>query len=201
MLTLYHSPQSRSSRVVWLLEEIGQPYEIRYVTIRRQDGSGGADPSNPHPDGKVPALTHDGKLITETGAICLYLTDLFPQAGVGASVGEPLRAEYLRWLFYYVGVIEPVMFVKFAQSQGPVGIDPRAAWGSPELAENAIIDALTAGPFILGERFSAIDVLLGSAGHWMRSFLPAGAAVDAYLDRLKQRPALARAMGKDSPPA
>jgi len=80
MLTLYHAPRSRSFRSLWLLEEIGQPYELKNVSIRRGDGSGARDPSNPHPHGKVPALRHDGTTVFETPAIALYLTDTFPAA-------------------------------------------------------------------------------------------------------------------------
>ena len=83
MLTLYHAPRSRSSRIIWLLEELGADYEIRYVEIPRMDGSGQPDASNPHPDKKVPALVHGDVLVTESAAVCLYLTDLHPDAGIG----------------------------------------------------------------------------------------------------------------------
>lgn len=95
MLTLFHSLQSRSSRMIWLLEELGADYEIRYVDIPKMDGSGRPAPANPHPDKKVPALAHDGALVTESAAICLYLTDLHPDAGVGPGVGDPQRGAYL----------------------------------------------------------------------------------------------------------
>src|SRR3954471_14297825 len=88
MLKLYHSPRTRSSRMVWLLEEFGQPYEIEYVTIRASEDAA-PDPRNPHPDGKVPALEDDGRLVTESIAICLYLSDAFPEAGLGPQVGDP----------------------------------------------------------------------------------------------------------------
>ena len=115
MLTLFHAPQSRSSRFIWLLEELGAKYEIRYVDIPRMDGTGAPDPSNPPPDKKVPALTHDDALVTESAAIALYLTDLHPEAGIGASVGDAKRGPYLSWLAYYGGVIEPVVTIEFAK--------------------------------------------------------------------------------------
>ena len=93
MLTLYHAPRSRSSRIVWLLEELGEPYQIEYVEIRRQDGSGGRDPKNPHPDRKVPALVHDGRLVTESAAICLPLSDAVPHAKLGPALGDPRRTD------------------------------------------------------------------------------------------------------------
>lgn len=91
MLTLFHSLQSRSSRMIWLLEELGADYELRYVDIPRMDGSGRPAPANPHPDKKVPALAHDGALVTESAAICLYLTDLHPEAGVAGTAFEEQR--------------------------------------------------------------------------------------------------------------
>ena len=109
MLTLHHAPRSRSSRIIWLLEELGAPYQIRYTDIPRMTGSGAPDPANPPPDKKVPALVHDGTLITESAAIILYLTDLFPEAGLGPKLGDRQRGPYLAWLAYYAGVMEPVI--------------------------------------------------------------------------------------------
>ena len=113
MLTLYHAPKARSFRTLWLLEEIGSPYEIKTVSIRRGDGSGTRDSANPHPHGKVPALVHNGALIYETTAIALYLTDAFPDAHLGPKVGEADRGAYLTWLSYYSGVFEPSLTAKF----------------------------------------------------------------------------------------
>jgi glutathione S-transferase len=194
MLTLYHSPQSRSSRIVWLLEEIGEPYEIRYVTIRRADGSGGPDPGNPHPDGKVPALAHEGRLVTESAAICLHLTDLFPGARLGPPAGDPLRGAYLTWLFYYAGVAEPVLMAKF---RGLTETDPNEKLAY-ERMEARLRRALEPGPFLLGDAFSAADVLFGSAFQWVAHMMPQGPYVDAYVARLAARPALARAQAKDA---
>ena len=114
MLTLYHAPQSRSSRILWLLEELGADYELVITDIPRQDGSGAADPRNPHPDKKVPALVHDGVLITESIAIIQYLADLYPKAGLAPPSAIRLRGPYLTWLAYYAGVVEPVVTFHFA---------------------------------------------------------------------------------------
>ena len=114
MLTVYHAPGSFSSRVLWLLEELGADYHIERVRYPQPDGSQ-ADPRNPHPHGYTPVLVHDGQLVTETGAIALYLTDLFPQSPVGVPVGHPLRARYLTWLFYQVGLTEPLVYMKARQ--------------------------------------------------------------------------------------
>ncbi|MGE0828582.1 MAG: glutathione S-transferase family protein [Hyphomonadaceae bacterium] len=195
MLTLYHAPRSRSSRVIWLLEELGAPYEVRLTKIPRQDGSGGIDPDNPHPDRKVPALVDDGALITESIAIFLYLTDKFPEAKLAPRVGDPLRGPYLSWLAYYAGVIEPVLNVEFAgQSENPVF---KRAWRGKEDIDARILGALKAHHFLLSLEFSAVDILIGSVGHWMRDALPSGKIVDEYLARVNARPALARAQAKD----
>jgi glutathione S-transferase len=92
VLTLFHKPMTRSGSILWLLEEIGAPYETKIVTIRSADGSGAVDPANPHPHGKVPTLVHDGQVIFESAAIALYLSDLFPEAKLGPRVGEPKHA-------------------------------------------------------------------------------------------------------------
>ena len=197
MLTLYHAPRSRSSRIVWLLEELGADYEIRYVDIPRRDGSGGPDPSNPHPDKKVPALVHDGSLVTESAAICLYLTDLHPQAQIGPVVGDPRRGAYLTWLAYYAGVIEPVVSIEFARL-GDNDVLARTFRGLKEMNDR-VREALERSPYLLGHAFSSADLLVGSLGHFARDMLPSGEPVDAYLARLNARPALARALAKDAP--
>ena len=114
MLTLHHAPRSRSSRIVWLLEELGANYRLVITDISRPDGQGAPDPKNPHPDKKVPALEHDGALVTESSAIVQYLTDLYPKAGLAPAIGDAKRGPYLTWLAYYAGVIEPVINLGFA---------------------------------------------------------------------------------------
>lgn len=195
MLTLFHAPQSRSSRIVWLLEELGADYALKITTIPRQDGTGGPDPANPHPDKKVPALVDDGVLITESIAIVQYLTDKFPAADLGPPIGDAKRGPYLSWLAYYAGVIEPVVNLEFA------GLADNAAmqrtFRDRAAMDRHILTALEAGPYLLGEKFSSADVLIASMGHFARQMLPAGAVVDAYLERCNSRPALARASAKD----
>ncbi len=194
MLTLYHSPQSRSTRFLWLLEELQVPYEVTYVTIKRGDGTGGPDAANPHPHKQVPALVHDGALITESAAIALYLTDTFPAAGIGPVVGDPLRGAYLTWLAYYAGVLEPAVNVKFRGNPTPVDQktydDLEARWRGQ----------LDAAPYLLGESFSAADILFGSLLQFFRTVMPEHTVYDDYVARLNARPALARAMAKDAAP-
>jgi len=194
-LTLYHAPQSRSSRIVWLLEELGADYQLAITDIPRMDGSGAADPANPHPDKKVPALVDDGVLITESIAIIQYLTEKFPAADLGPQSGDAARGPYLSWLAYYAGVMEPIVTLAFA------GLGDNATlqrtFRDRGAMDRRILATLDHHPYILGERFSGADILVASMGHFARDMLPAGAVVDAYLERCNQRPALARAAAKD----
>jgi glutathione S-transferase len=194
-LTLYHAPQSRSSRIVWLLEELGADYALAIADIPRMDGSGAADPANPHPDKKVPALVDDGVVITESIAIVQYLTDQFPAAGLGPRIGDPQRGPYLSWLAYYAGVMEPVVTIAIAGLADNATL--QRTFRDRGAMDRRIVAALDAGPYLLGEAFSGADILVASLGQFARPMLPAGAVIDAYLERCNARPALARAMAKD----
>jgi len=121
MITLYHRPKTRSSRFLFLLEELGAPYRIQIVTTRNRDGTGAPDPANPHPHGKVPAISDDGVVVFESPAIALYLTDKFPQSGLGPLVGDPQRGAYLSWLAYYGDVFEPAIMSKVMKVEVPRG--------------------------------------------------------------------------------
>lgn len=195
MLTLFHAPLSRSSRIIWLLEELGADYTIKITNISRQDGSGGFDPANPHPEKKVPALVDDGVVITESIAIVQYLADKFPAADLAPRIGDAKRGPYLSWLAYYAGVIEPVICIEFA-GLGDNQMLQRA-FRDRGAMDRHILAGLGDGPYLLGEKFSAADILLASMGQFMRTMLPPGQAIDAYLERCNSRPALARAMAKD----
>lgn len=193
MLKLYHSSQSRSSRFIWLLEELGQPYEIEYVTIQRGDGTGAPDPRNPNPRGKVPTLEHDGQMVVESGAIALYLTDAFPEAGLAPKVGDPGRGDYLGWLFFYCTEVESGMILKFLEVTNPMMsriYDPMVERFEGQLRTS---------PYITGERFSAADVLFASAVQWGSNMLPKSDVLEAYLARLIERPAYKRALEKEQP--
>jgi glutathione S-transferase len=192
MLTLYHAPRSRSTRFLWLLEELGATYEVVKVGIRRGDGSGAPDPKNPNPEKKVPTLVHDGVMITESAAICLYLTDAFPDAGVGPRIGDPKRGPYLSWLAYYAGVMEPVLV---AHATGRTKEPGEAA--AYEGMSKRLEETMSKNPYVLGERFSGADVLVASAFQWARQLLPSGPVFDAYVARIAERPALHRALAKD----
>jgi glutathione S-transferase len=197
MLTLFHAPRSRSFRTLWLLEELGVPFELKVVNIRRGDGSGAADPNNPHPLGKVPALVHDGRLVFETTAIALYLTDLFPQSGLGPKIGDDDRSAYLSWLAYYGGVFEPSLTAKFLKIQHIYGT---FGWGPFDEVLEHLGKTLTAGPYLLGETFSAADIIFGGSMSMLisRGMVPDTPVFKSYGERLTSRPACARAQARDN---
>jgi glutathione S-transferase len=191
MLTLLHAPASPSSRVVWLLEELQAEYRLQIVSYPKEDGSN-IDPRNPHPHGYAPALDHDGALVTETGAITLYLTDLFPRSSIGIPLGDPLRARYVTWLFYQVGLIEPLIYMK-----GTKVLEADAAMSRLyEAMMSHIEKTLAKGPYILGERFTAVDILYVSLFERARGLLGKRDALDAYIARGLARPARQRALLK-----
>ncbi len=197
MLTLYHAPNSRSSRILRLLDEmdIRDRVEVRVVDIPRRDGSGGADPANPHPEGKVPLLVHDGVEIRESNAIILYLTDLFPQAGFAPVVGDPDRGRYLSWLAYYGNVVEPVLVIGFSGLTHPV-FDVTFR-GMAEVTAR-LTEALEANPYLMGDRFTAADLLLVSPFNWMPDGVPDVPVIRDWVARCDARESLARTAAWDA---
>jgi glutathione S-transferase len=197
MITLYHRPRTRASRFLFLLEELEAPYRVQTVTVRGRDGSGTVDPANPHPHGKVPAISDDGVVVFESPAIALYLTDKFPKNHLGALIGEPQRGAYLSWLAYYGGVFEPSIMSKFMKVEVPRGT---AGWVAVEEMMPALLARLSQGAYLLGENFSAVDVLYGStfALFAQSELVPKSPLIDAYVQRVVTRPAFARAMARDA---
>lgn len=195
MLSLYHSPNSRSSRFIWLLEELGVDHEIVYCDIKRRNGNGAPDAKNPHPEKRVPALTHDGELVTEQAAIALYLTDVFPMAGLGIPVDAAGRAAYLSWLAFYAGEVDPAYV---ARSLYGGRLDPMTERDAQRVVARVSM-ALAKGPYLLGNRFSAADILVSGPFEWDPNLAPADNAIKEWLARLAERPAAKRAAAKDSP--
>lgn len=196
MITLFHAPRSRASRFIFLLEELGAPYELAEVTIRRGDGSGALDSHNPHPHGKVPAIRDGETIVYESAAIALYLTDKFPQADIGPLIGDPKRGAYLTWLAYFAGVMEPAWMSAFMKTDVPRGT---AGWVKTDEVMEHVNATLSKGPYILGDKFSAADVLIATTFKlFMGSPLLAKTdLLEAYVNRVTSRPAYARGMAKD----
>lgn len=196
MLTLFHAPESRSTRIVALLEEMGirDKVDIRITDIPRADRTGARDAANPHPDRKVPALEHDGSLITESGAVMLYLTSLFPESGLAPKPGTAKRGEYLTWLFWYGGVMEPVLILEAAGVSHPWL--HRTFRGVPEVTAR-IREALEKGPWLLGEDFSAADILIHSPYAWFNN-TPDDPLIKDWVERCKARPARLKVLAEDA---
>jgi glutathione S-transferase len=163
----------------------------------RRDGGGALDPANPHPHGKVPLIADDDTLIFESSAIALYLTDQYPENRLGPLIGEPERGAYLTWLSYYSGVLEPAFVSKFLNQEVPRGT---AGWVAIEEAMPVVLGALARQPYLLGDRFSAADVLYGMtfALFAQSPLLPKSPLIDQYVQRIVSRPAYARAQARDN---
>ena len=196
MITLFHAPKSRSSRFIFLLEELGAPYEIKIVTIRRGDGSGALDDANPHPHGKVPAIRHGSETVFESPAIVTYLADAFPDAGLAPRPGEAGRGAYLTMLAYYGDVLEPAFVSKFLKVSVPRGT---AGWVEVDEAMAFIDKTLTAHPYIAGDKFTGADILYATTfGMFAQNpMMPKLASIDAYVKRVLDRPAYARAQKRE----
>jgi glutathione S-transferase len=196
MITLYHRPKTRSSRFIWLLEELGAPYQLHEVTLRTREG-GAPDPANPHPHGKVPAISDDGEIVWESPAIALYLTDKYPTAGIGPAIGDAKRGAYLSWLVYYGSAFEPALMSKFMNVAVPVGT---AGWVELEPTVETVVKTLSAGPYLLGGNFSAADVLYATtfAMFGAMPIMPKSPVIDAYVQRCLERPAYVRAQAKEA---
>jgi glutathione S-transferase len=197
MITLFHSPKTRSSRFLFLLEELGVPYATECVGLRAADGAGAPDNRNPHPHGKVPALRDGDTLVFESSAIALFLTDQYTVNGLGPTVGEATRGSYLSWLAYYSGVLEPALMSKFMNVQVPVRT---AGWVDLDDVMGFVLRTLENHAYLVGDKFSAADVLYATTfGMFGASpMLPKSEVLQQYVKRCLDRPAYARAQAKDA---
>jgi glutathione S-transferase len=196
-LTLYHASPSRSSIVLWMLEEIGQPYDIKLLKLSAGDNLK-PDYLALNPMGKVPALKHGDTVITEVAAICTYLADEFPQAKLNIPVGTPTRGVYLKWLFFGPGCMEPAVIDRAA----PRKEEARRAmlgYGDFDTTMNVVAKAVARGPWLMGEQFTAADVVIGSNIRWGTIFklIPERKEFTDYSARIAARPAAQRAEAKD----
>lgn len=194
MLTFYHSPQSRSTSIKVLLHELGVADQVRIVEVEipRADGSGGRDPLNPHPEGKVPYLTDGDDFVRERAAIMIYLTDRFPDAGLGRAVGHPQRGQYLSWLIWYQGVLEPVTIIDWAGIDHPV---VKASLRDYDTAIQRLDEVLSRQPYLLGEDYSAADLLCSGPFAWFPDNMKTTPAVADWVARCQDREAV-RAVGE-----
>ena len=195
-LTLYHIAPSRSSTVLWMLEELGVPYDVHLLSMQNGDNRK-PDYLAVNPMGKVPALRHGDVVITEVGAILEYLADAFPAAKLAPPIGDPRRGPYLKWQHFRVGVVEAAFMDKLLQR--PEAPKSALGYGDFDTAMDVLAAGLRPGPWLLGDAFSAADVGIGSALHWagMMKALPDKPEFKAYVERCTARPAFKRATAKD----
>ena len=196
-MTFYHSPNSRSAGARVLLEELGADYDLHALNLKTGEQRQSAFLAI-NPMGKVPAIVHNGELITEQGAIYIYLTDLYAEAGLAPALGEPLRGPYLRWMVYYGSSFEPALIDRaFKHEPAPASTSP---YGDYDTMLNTLTAQLKKGPYLLGERFTAADVLWGTALKWTTAFklVPETAEIVAYVGRVISRPAFQRASAADA---
>jgi glutathione S-transferase len=196
-LTLYHAAPSRSSIALWMLEEVGEPYDVHLLSLSKEENRK-PDYLAVNPMGKVPALRHGDTVITEVAAICTYLADEFPQAKLNVPIGTPRRGVYLKWLFFGPGCVEPAVTDRAAPRReearrGMLG------YGDFDTTMNVVGEAVAKGPWLMGEQFTAADVVIGSHIRYgtMFKMIPERPEFSAYAARIAARPAAQRAEAKD----
>ena len=193
-LTFYTNPQSRGRIVRWMLEEVGAPYDTEIVSYDRMKD---AAYLAVNPMGKVPAIRHRGKVVTECAAICAYLADVFPQAGLGPTDDE--KADYYRWLFYAAGPLEQAVTNNYAKFTPSPEQGRMFGYGNYDTAIDVLDKLLASRDYVCGDRFTAADVYVGSAVMWGTQFgtMPQRDSFAAYVNRIKSREAFLRAGQKD----
>lgn len=193
-IVFYHWPLSRARMVHWMLEEIGAPYRIALISLEKGEHKSPAFLAI-NPMGKLPAITHRGTVVTETGAIITYLADEFPAASLAPRIGDPARGPYLRWLFFAAACVDPALVDRMLERPAPDRVGA-VGYGRYEHVVDTLDKALTPGPYLLGERFTAADLYIGSQigfGAMMKT-LELRPVFQAYLGRVTARPAYKRAV-------
>ena len=190
-LEFYTNPMSRGQIAHWMMEEVGQPYETHWLKWG-PEGHKSAAYLAVNPMGKVPALRHDGKIVTEAAAICLYMADVFPEAGL--KPGSEGLADYYRWVLFAAGPLEQAITTKAMGWEVTAERKATVGFGDFEDAVGALENMLKERQFVCGDVFTAADVYVGSHVDWGLMFksLPSRPAFEAYAERLRVRDAYKR---------
>src|SRR5262245_55858637 len=198
-LTLYHAAPSRSSIAHWMLEEVGQPYELQLISFKKGENRQPAFLAI-NPMGKLPVLRHGDSVISEAAAICTYLADEFPQAKLNIPVGDPRRGPYLKWLFFGPSCVEPAITERaYPRKEAPAR--STLGFGDFDTTMNVLAQGVgAADPYLMSKQFTAADVIIGSGLRWgmMFKLIPERPEFTSYVRCLNERPALKRATEKDA---
>jgi glutathione S-transferase len=196
-VTLFHSPNARSSGVLTLLQELKADYDLHVLNLKASDQRK-SEYLAINPMGKVPAIIHGEALVTEQVAIYLYLADLYPEAHLAPVIGDPLRGPYLRWMAFYGSCFEPAIVDRSQQREpAPLATSP---YGDFDTMLATLTDQLSKGKYLLGDRFTALDVLWGSALTWTTMFklVPTLPVIQAYVEQFSTRPSVKWVREKDA---
>jgi glutathione S-transferase len=195
-MKLFWCPQTRAARVLWMLEELGIEYELVNTDIRAEEDTHRAELLTASPMGKVPAIIDGDVRMAESAAICLYLADKYASGRLAPNLDAPERGSFLYWMMYVPGVIEPAMMEKF---RGGEANKFASGWGDFPTMIKTLEDALDGNDWLVGNTFSAADVMVGSSCYFVKKFgiLPEGSQLDAYVKRCVARPAYKTALELD----
>lgn len=196
-VTLFYAPQSRATGALALMEELGVPYDLEVLNLKTKQQRGEKYLAV-NPMGKVPAVVYKGVLVTEQPAVYMFLADLYPEKGLAPALTDPLRGAYLRWMVFYGSSFEPAV-VDRAMKQPPM--DPSTCpYGDYDTMLSTLEKQLSKGPWMLGERFTALDILWGMALSWTTGFklVAETPVIKAYVDRAIARPSIVKAKAKDA---
>lgn len=193
-ITLYHCPNSRSNIGMYLLEELGLPYEVQVVDVRAGDGQK-PEYLAINPLGKVPAIRDGDEMVSETGAICVYLGDKHPDANLAPPIGDPRRGAYLRWLFFATS-LDTVLVERMFKREPMAGFS--AGYGDYERVMGMLRQGLEKGPWLLGDQFTTADVTIGGGMPWgmANGTVPRESPFSDYAARIEARPAYQRASAR-----
>jgi glutathione S-transferase len=197
MITFYTNPRSRGQIVRWMLEELGEPYDTVIVEYEKMKAP---DYLAINPMGKVPSIRHGDAIVTEAAAICAYLADAFPQAGLAPPPQDPRRGAYFRWMFFAAGPLEAAVTAKSLNLLAPVERKGMVGYGTFEDVVATLETAVRPGRFLCGDQFTAADVYVGAQLWWgvsMFKVIPEKPAFTAYVERIQERPAFKRAQQID----
>jgi glutathione S-transferase len=195
-IVFYHWPMSRGRMVHAMLEEVGAPYRIEVTSLEKGDHKKPAFLAI-NPMGKLPVIVHRGTVVTETGAIITYLADEFPAAGLAPPIGDPARGAYLRWMFYGAGCVDAALIDRMLERPTPERVGA-VGYGRYQDVVETLEKALVPGPYLLGARFTAADLYVGSQigfGLMMKALEPR-TVFQSYVGRIMGRPAVQRAMAQ-----